>query len=264
MAPMNESLPRSIDPSAKAATSAAPARLWAFVPCAGVGARAIAAGQRADLPKQYQPVAGQPLVLHTLAALAQVARLSGTLVGVSAGDRFFESLEPAAATWSVAACGGATRADTVLGGLAELAARGASDTDWVLVHDAARCLLTPELVDRLIDACLGDPVGGLLALPLPDTLKSAHAEGGTARVAATLPRAGKWLAQTPQMFRLGPLRAALQAVGVAATDESSAIEAQGRQPRLVAGSAQNFKVTYPEDFALAAAVLESRGRARNG
>lgn len=239
-------------------------RLWAFVPCAGVGARAIAAGQRADLPKQYQPVAGRPLVLHTLAALAQVTRLAGTLVGVSAGDRFFEAPEHGATAWSVADCGGPTRADTVLGGLAELAARGAADTDWVLVHDAARCLLTPQMVERLIDACLDDPVGGLLALPLPDTLKSACVEGGVARVAATLPRADKWLAQTPQMFRLGALRAALQAMGAAATDESSAIEAQGLQPRLVAGSAQNFKVTYPEDFALAAAVIESRGRARIG
>lgn len=261
---MNESLPPSIDPSAKAANHAPAARLWAFVPCAGVGARAVSAGQQPDLPKQYQRVAGRPLVLHTLAALAGVTRLAGTLVGVSAGDRFFETLEPGAAGCSVAACGGATRADTVLGGLAELAARGAADGDWVLVHDAARCLVTPAMVDRLIDACEGDAVGGLLALPLPDTLKSAQAEGGVARVAATLPRADKWLAQTPQMFRLGMLRAALQAMGVAATDESSAIEAQGLQPQLVAGSAQNFKVTYPEDFALAAAVLKSRGRARNG
>ena len=268
MAAMNDSLPPAIDPSAIAANLtapyAAPVRLWAFVPCAGVGARAIATGQRADLPKQYQPVAGQPLVLHTLAALAGVARLSGTLVGVSAGDRFFETLATAAAPgWSVAACGGPTRADTVLGGLAQLAAQGAAEADWVLVHDAARCLLTPDMVDRLIDACLDDPVGGLLAHQLPDTLKSAQVAGGVARVAATLPRSDKWLAQTPQMFRLGPLRAALQAMGAAATDEASAIEAQGLQPRLVAGSAQNFKVTYPEDFALAQAVIESRQRARH-
>lgn len=264
MAPMNDSLPPSIDPYDEAANRS-PARLWAFVPCAGVGARAIAPGQRADLPKQYQPVAGRPLVLHTLAALAGVARLSGTLVGISAGDRFFEALQTdATPTWRVAACGGATRADTVLGGLAELAALGAAEEDWVLVHDAARCLLTPAMVDRLIDACEGDPVGGLLAHQLPDTLKEARLEGGVARVAATLPRADKWLAQTPQMFRLGPLRAALQAMGAAATDEASAVEAQGLRPLLVAGSAQNFKVTYPEDFALAAAVIESRERARIG
>ncbi|MEG1456386.1 MAG: 2-C-methyl-D-erythritol 4-phosphate cytidylyltransferase, partial [Comamonas sp.] len=108
-------------------------------------------------------------------------------------------------------------------------------------------------------------VGGLLALPLPDTLKAAATDAhGQSRVSSTLPRVDKWLAQTPQMFRLGPLRAALQAMGAAATDEASAVEAQGLRPLLVAGSAQNFKVTYPEDFALAAAVIESRERARIG
>lgn len=260
---MNDSLAPSIAPSAVSAspsTTAARPRLWAFVPCAGVGARAVASGAQPDLPKQYQTVAGQPLVLHTLAALAQVTRLSATLVGVAAGDGFFQARQ-AAGTWQVAACGGPTRAETVLGGLAALAAQGAEDSDWVLVHDAARCLLTPQMVDRLIDACLHDPVGGLLAQPLADTLKSAVVEDGVARVAATLARSDKWLAQTPQMFRLGPLRQALQAMGAAATDEASAIEAQGLRPRLVAGGAQNFKVTYPEDFALAAAVLESRQRA---
>ena len=278
---------------------ASSARLWAFVPCAGVGARAVTAGAP-DLPKQYQLVAGQPLVLHTLAALAQVKRLSATLVGVAAGDRFFatEPLSMALALptdyeagmsqhrgteegpprtegavplggsrasgsggVTVVACGGATRAETVLGGLAALTAQGAADSDWVLVHDAARCLLTPQMVDRLIDACLEDPVGGLLAQPLADTLKCATVAGDARRVAATLARSDKWLAQTPQMFRLGLLREALQSMGAAATDEASAIEALGLQPRLVVGSAQNFKVTYAEDFALAAAVLESRQRA---
>lgn len=260
---MNDSIAPPIAPSAVSAClpaeAAAGPRLWAFVPCAGVGARAVATGVQPDLPKQYQTVAGQPLVLHTLAALAQVTRLSATLVGVAGGDGFFQTL-PASGAWQVAACGGATRADTVLGGLAQLTAQGAAETDWVLVHDAARCLLTPQMVDRLIDACLPDPVGGLLAQPLADTLKSAEVEEGVVRVAATLPRSDKWLAQTPQMFRLGPLRQALRAMGAAATDEASAIEAQGLQPRLVVGGAQNFKVTYPEDFALAAAVLESRQR----
>ena len=261
MAPMNDLTVPPIDPSARAANHAGvgSARLWAFVPCAGVGARAVAQGARPELPKQYQMVAGQPLVLHTLQALAGVARLEGTLVGVAAGDDFFDTLAPAQ-DWSVAPCGGPTRADTVLGGLARLTALGAAEHDWVLVHDAARCLLTPAMCDRLIDACLDDAVGGLLALPLPDTLKSARVEGGVARVDRTLARSDKWLAQTPQMFRLAALRGALQAMGAAATDEASAIEAQGLAPRLVAGRAQNFKVTYPEDFALAEAVLQARAR----
>ena len=126
--------------------------------------------------------------------------------------------------------------------------------DWVLVHDAARCLITPTQIDALIDACLPDAVGGLLALPLPDTLK--RESGG--RVAQTVDRADKWLAQTPQMFRIGRLLQALQAAGDAVTDESSAIESQGLSPLLVPGSAQNFKVTSPQDFALAEAVLQAR------
>jgi len=224
-------------------------RLWALIPCAGNGSRA--AGQGTTLPKQYQMLAGQPMVMHTLAAFAAVPGLSGTLVVVSPGDSFQKSSPPA---YEVAACGGASRAASVANGLAHLAAQGAHEEDWVLVHDAARCLVTPEQISQLIDACKDDAVGGLLALPLPDTLK----QGVNGRVTQTVQRADKWLAQTPQMFRLGQLTAALQAAGEAVTDESSAMEALGLSPRLVESSAQNFKVTYPADFALAEAVLRSR------
>ena len=150
--------------------------------------------------------------------------------------------------------GGATRALSVLNGLNFLHAQGADAHDWVLVHDAARCLVTPGQIDALIDACAADPVGGLLAHKLPDTLK--REVGG--RVADTLDRSDKWLAQTPQMFRVGMLLDALKQAGDKVTDESSAMEAAGFQPLLVQGSAQNFKVTYPEDFALAEAVLTAR------
>ncbi|MFD1712248.1 2-C-methyl-D-erythritol 4-phosphate cytidylyltransferase [Ottowia sp. GY511] len=230
------------------------ARCYALLPCAGTGSRAGTAQ-----PKQYQPVAGVPMVQHTLTAFAQVARLAGVLVVVAPGDGVLTS--DAAARRTVAPCGGATRAESVLNGLNHLLAHGAAPGDWVLVHDAARCLVTPAQIDALIDACLPDAVGGLLALPLPDTLK---AEAG-GRVAATVDRSDKWLAQTPQMFRIGALRdayAAQAASGFAGfaglTDEASAIEATGAQPLLVRGSAQNFKVTYPEDFALAEAILRSR------
>ena len=225
-------------------------RLWALLPCAGNGSRSGAAG-----PKQYEPVAGQPMVLHTLAAFAAVPRLHGVLVVVSAGDLFFEGCTGLLdASVLVADCGGSTRAQSVLNGLNALLAQGADAHDWVLVHDAARCLITAQQVDSLIDACEGDPVGGLLALPLPDTLKRA-VDG---RVVQTVDRSDKWLAQTPQMFRLGALRSALAAAGDAVTDEASAMEMAGHAPLLVQGSAQNFKVTYPQDFALAEAVLRSR------
>ena len=196
---------------------------------------------------------GTPLVLHTLAAFSEVADIHRTFVVVAPGD---DVLANNALAFTVLPCGGDTRAQSVLNGLLALSQFGAHDNDWVLVHDAARCLITPSQVQRLIEDCRADPVGGLLAIPLPDTLK----QSALGRVSHTLERADKWLAQTPQMFRLGLLRQALQAFGQVATDESSAIEAQGHAPLLVQGSAQNFKVTYPEDFALAEAILENRLR----
>lgn len=217
-------------------------RLHALIPCAGTGSRS-----GAPVPKQYQAVAGKPLVAHTLAAFAQVPRLSTVLVAVSPGDRTLAGTPGIV----LAECGGATRSLTVQGGLRALREAGADEGDWVLVHDAARCLVTPALVDRLIDACLDDPVGGLLAQPVADTLKN----GPQGRVKATVPREGHWLAQTPQMFRLGELARALEVAGDAVTDEASAMEALGLQPRLVPGSSLNFKVTWPEDFALAQALL---------
>ena len=232
-------------------------RCWGLIPCAGVGSRAIGPDvPDPELPKQYQPVAGQPLVLHTLAAFAGVQRLAGTLVVVAPGDTFLQAY-PASA-WFTQDCGGATRADTVTAGLKTLLARGAAQHDWVLVHDAARCLVTPQQINALIDACEHDSVGGLLAHKLPDTLKTAITGPGGVRVASTVDRSDKWLAQTPQMFRLGVLLDALQRMGAAATDEASAMEALGHRPKLVPGGAQNFKVTYPDDFALAAAVLAQR------
>ncbi|MBG6074475.1 2-C-methyl-D-erythritol 4-phosphate cytidylyltransferase [Polaromonas sp. CG_9.11] len=230
------------------------ARFFALIPCAGQGSRAGMAGGQA---KQYQAIDGLPMVLHTLAAFQAVGRLARTLVVVAQDDRFFESR--AGARFDVAACGGAHRADSVRQGLDVLRQAGAEASDWVLVHDAARCLVTPEQINQLIDACQHDDVGGLLAHKLPDTLK-CEVDG---RVSATLDRSDKWLAQTPQMFRMGTLLQALdtaESTGSAVTDESSAIEALGLTPKLVSGSAQNFKVTYPQDFALAEAILLNRRR----
>lgn len=223
-------------------------RCFALVPCAGTGSRAGTNG-----PKQYERIAGHPMVWHTLAAFGAVKRISRTLVVVAPGDGFFERHHTPAL---VVACGGPTRAASVRNGLYELGRAGATPRDWVLVHDAARCLITPALIDALIDACIGDAVGGLLAHQVVDTLKQA--EGG--RVAATLDRHDKWLAQTPQMFRLGMLLEALERAGPQVTDEASAIEGLGHRPLLVLGGTQNFKITYPDDFALAEAVLKGRTR----
>lgn len=227
--------------------SAAP-RCHALVPCAGVGERAGPGG-----PKQYRIVAGRSVVAHTLAALAAVRRIESTLVVLAPGDQVFERLAPG--THRVAAVGGATRAASVAHGLEVLAREGAADEDWVLVHDAARCLVQPADIECLITACEHDAVGGLLALPVADTLKR---DAGDGRVAATLERRGTWQAQTPQMFRLGLLRTALAAAGDAVTDEASAVEALGHAPKLVPGALENFKLTWPADFALAERLLRTR------
>ncbi len=203
------------------------------------------------------------MVLHTLAAFATTPGIDGVVVVVAPGDDFFDNLDLTltmrGAALHVAQCGGATRAQSVLNGLSAVVALGGLPHDWALVHDAARCLITPAQIRALIDACHGDEVGGLLAHRLADTLKGEVLTTDTfARVAHTVDRSDKWLAQTPQMFRIGTLQLAMSHAGNAVTDESSAMEAMGLKPKLVPGSAQNFKVTYPEDFSLAEAVLRAR------
>ena len=239
-------------------------RFLVVIPCAGTGSRAGGAGA-----KQYRPLAGRALVWHTLAAFRAVARrLDGVWLAVAPDGNDDDAAQRALPDFPrpgehLVRCGGASRAETVRNALDALRAAGAAAHDWVLVHDAARCLVTPAQIEALMAACEHDAVGGLLAQPLADTLKAATPGG---RVAATLAREGKWLAQTPQMFRLGALAAALDAAladgdALCVTDEAGAMEAAGFQPLLVAAGAQNFKVTYPDDFALAEAVLRSRAAA---
>ncbi|RBL79327.1 2-C-methyl-D-erythritol 4-phosphate cytidylyltransferase [Streptomyces cavourensis] len=216
----------------------------AIVPAAGVGARASRPGAQA-VPKQYRPLAGQPMLRHAVLALLADDRVSQVRVAVTPGDGWVDQALTGLPRTVWRACGGTTRADTVAGALAD---SGVADDTWVLVHDAARPGLPAAALARLIDACLQDPVGGLLALPVADTVK-----GGHERVERTLDRNGLWLAQTPQMFRAGALRDALTAAavnGVAVTDEASALEAAGYAPLLVPGAMRNFKVTWPDDFEL--------------
>ena len=199
------------------------------------------------------------MIYHSLAALCRCDRIDQVWVILSPGDEWWggydwSALQP---KLQVLFCGGATRAESVANGLSALADI-VSDQDWMLVHDAARCLVTSLQIETLIAECQHDSVGGLLAHKIPDTLKTAVTGPGGVRVVGTLERSDKWLAQTPQMFRLEPLLHALEKLGDAATDEASAMEAAGHRPKLVAGGAQNFKVTYPEDFALASAVLAYR------
>lgn len=208
------------------------------------------------MPKQYVPLLGLPLLAHSVRAFVDCPAVDHVLVVLAPGDPWGRSadarilLDSAGGRLEFANVGGETRARSVQQGLAHLGGRIADD-DWVLVHDAARPCITPQAIARLIDTLVEDPVGGLLAQPVADTVKRSDIEG---RVAATVVRDGLWLAQTPQMFRSALLGRAY-AAHPGATDEAGAVEALGLAPRLVGGPADNFKVTFPEDIARAERVL---------
>ena len=204
------------------------------------------------LPKQYLDLNGFPMIYHALAALTAVARISKVLVILARGDRHWDSFGWSAlsAKLEVTRCGGASRGESVLNGLQHLAS-SMDNSDWVMVHDAARPCIRVGLIEQFVDELEEDPVGGLLAQPLADTLKAAD---DNLRVARTVPREGLWRAQTPQMFRFGMLRDALTQ-RPESTDESQAIEAMGHAPRLVAGDSANLKVTFAADLRLARMFL---------
>jgi 2-C-methyl-D-erythritol 4-phosphate cytidylyltransferase len=227
--------------------------LWAVIPAAGVGRRM--GGQS---PKQYLPLAGQPVLVHSMAPFAALDGLLGMVVALSPGDRWWQSLVVPPGLPVETVVGGEERAHSVRNALARLAGR-ADEQDWILVHDAARpCLRTADL-HRLVSALREDPVGGLLGSPVHDTLKQVDEEGCSA---GTVDRRRMWRAFTPQMFRFGALTAALDAQlgnGVAGTDECMAMEAAGLRPRLIEGHADNIKITRPADLELAEAILAARG-----
>lgn len=228
-------------------------KVFAIVPAAGQGTRMGDA-----LPKQYLPIAGKPMMFHSIEALARVSRIACICVVLSPLDRNWgehdwsalpDRIEPIFA-------GGAHRAETVSNALVHLGGRVAAD-DWILVHDAARPCVATELIEQFLDEVGEDPIGGLLAMPVADTLKSADENQ---RVAATIPRLNLWRAQTPQMFRHDLLRRGL-AARPDATDEAQAVESIGYSaPRLVQGENSNIKVTFAEDLWLAEMILKRQGR----
>lgn len=210
----------------------------------------------AECPKQYLPLQGKPLIHHTLSVFCVHPSIARVYVVLSPDDTCWRDDDFAAFgdRLEVLRCGGDTRAQTVLNGLDALAGK-VDESDWVLVHDAARPCLSRELLDRLLAELAEDEVGGLLAVPVADTLKR---EGKNGRVDHTEPRAGLWRAQTPQMFRHGLLRKALQAMGTdTPTDEAQAVEFLGYSPKLVMGDGHNLKVTYPEDLVIAELLLHN-------
>jgi 2-C-methyl-D-erythritol 4-phosphate cytidylyltransferase len=223
-------------------------RVFGLIPAAGSGSRFGAAA-----PKQYLSLAGRPMLHHAVAALLADPRVGLVFVVLAPGDGGFRERDWSAFGERIAPlyCGGASRRDSVLNGL--IAAASAVDpNDWILVHDAARpCLGKAELA-RLIDAAARDEVGGILAVPVADTLKRADEDR---RILATELRDGLWQAQTPQMFRHGLLLRALRGAPLV-TDEAAAVEGLGYKPLLVEGSARNLKITFASDLAIAERFLQ--------
>lgn len=228
-------------------------KIVALVPAAGTGTRV---GD--SLPKQYLEVNGRPLIHHAIAALSRVSRITRICVVLSPEDRHWQPLMAESDSGrflgtrvSTVSVGGASRGESVMNGLNALSEELKAD-DWVMVHDAARPCIRAELIEQFIDELEEDPIGGLLALPLADTIKR---DDGNLRVEKTIARDGIWRAQTPQMFRYGMLRTAMQRMPEA-TDEAQAIEALGHQPKLVMGEGSNLKVTYASDLKLARILLK--------
>jgi 2-C-methyl-D-erythritol 4-phosphate cytidylyltransferase len=221
---------------------------WAVVPAAGVGKR-----MNADRPKQYLELAGKAVIEHTLSRLLKANVFSAVAVAISAEDPYWPGLDITRHELIITAPGGKERADSVLSGLRAIGDQ-ADDNDWVLVHDAARPCLTAGDIHLLIDTLANDDVGGILALSLHDTLKSVQ-DGD---ILGTLDRRAIWRALTPQMFRYGLLKSALEEAegNPAVTDEASALELKGLKPKIVEGRPDNIKITRHEDLALAQFYME--------
>jgi len=228
-------------------------RFWAVVPAAGIGIR-----MGGEIPKQYLPLLGRPVIAHTLARLCNHPRISGVVVALAADDRWWPEIRTQLTRPPLVVAGGDERCDSVLNSLDALTEHASMD-DWVLVHDAVRPCLRDEDMDRLMNALWSDEVGGLLAMPVKDTMKRAAGDG---RISETVSRESLWYAQTPQMFRLGALRDAIRKsvdAGRKVTDEAQAMELTGARPRLLQGYEGNIKITQPEDLKLAEVFLTGMG-----
>lgn len=227
-------------------------KVWAVVPAAGIGSR-----MRANCPKQYLPLAGLSVIEHTLQRLLTLPVIEKIFVTISPNDAYWCDLDISKHPQIITAEGGKERADSVLNGLQSLT-NIAADNDWVLVHDAARPCVSVDAIEALLSKCHTHAVGGILGVPVADTLKRVNAKQG---IEQTVDRSVLWQAQTPQLFRYKVLRDALAralASGAVVTDESSAIEYEGLLPLMVEGNSDNIKITRPEDLPLAEMILKKQ------
>jgi 2-C-methyl-D-erythritol 4-phosphate cytidylyltransferase len=235
-------------------------KFWVVVPAAGIGAR-----MTADRPKQYLPLAGKTVIEQSLDRLLNHPTITAAVVAISRADEYWAELNYAHKKSVQLALGGQERCDSVLSAL-QVLQQTANENDWVLVHDAARPCLRATDIDRLIQRCKDHPVGGILAVPVKDTIKQSTSAGEVSTISTTVDRSTLWHAQTPQMFRLGMLRDALSkalAAGVSITDEASAMEWAGHKPLLVEGHGDNIKITCPEDLPLAEFYFSQSGSTSN-
>ena len=234
-------------------------RMFVLIPAAGGGARF---GGRT--PKQYAMLGSEPMLRRTIERLRQVLAPATVAVALSDDDVHFERVIGVREGITALRCGGATRGETIANALVALRAT-CNDDDWVLVHDAARPCVPRDALERLVAHLKHDAIGGLLAIPVADTLKKSDGDADAPRVLATIGRAGIWQAQTPQMFRYAILARAFGAGGAGDwTDEAQAVESLGHKPMLVRGSPANVKVTFPDDLALAAAILAAQANEERG
>ena len=226
--------------------------VWAIVPAAGIGTR-----MQADRPKQYLELDGKPVLEYTLQRLADHPLIKGIMVAVAENDPWWAQITVSAETPIHVVVGGAERADSVLNALTALA-KASNDDPWVLVHDAARPCLRHQDIDLMLDSLATHPVGGILGIPVTDTVKRANTDH---EITETVERQGLWRASTPQMFRLNTLKNALQMAKkqqLIVTDEASAIELAGLQAMMVEGHSDNIKITVPQDLALARLFLQQQ------
>lgn len=230
-------------------------RIWAVIPAGGVGSR-----MDAKVPKQYMLIDAQPMLLRTLKRVCDIESVSKLVIGIAKEDAHWPRLSFSHPKLAEIVNAGASRVDTVLNCLLKIESLGAAD-DWALVHDAARPCVRQAEVSGLINTCLSENTGGILALPLSDTIKRAQAASRPSRIETTVSREHLWRAMTPQLFKVGELLSAIQSAkksGANITDEASAMEAAGFQPLLVPCSPDNIKVTYPQDITFAEMILKTQ------
>lgn len=238
--------------------------IWAIVPAAGIGQR-----MQSDIPKQYLPLNGHPVIEHTVNTLLANHYVAGLVIALQPDDTYWADVEISSTKPVIRACGGKERSDSVLNALNVLfqLAQFDADNDWVMVHDAVRPCLRQQDIDKLVIEVDIDSNGGLLALPVRDTMKRQHSNTEVCAVAETVERENMWHALTPQYFPASRLKHALEDAQhrqLAITDESSAMELAGFSPRLVHGHEDNIKITRPDDLRLASLYLQSGRMSETG